>query len=111
MSPKLGNHADVELANSNVGCACAEIFVSLDEAAGTQDKLLASMINTQAVLVELPVDLPFTLPTLGAFERAFNLTTLGEFSEVQFRVKASSGRLTVRSIKTSAYINTMTLEK
>ena len=111
LSPKLGNHADIELASSNVGCNCAEIFVSLDEAAGIKDKLLASMVNTQADLVELPVDLPFDLPTLGAFQRAFNLTTLGEFSEAQFRVKAASGRLTVRSIKASAYINTMALEK
>lgn len=111
LSTKLGNHVEVDFKNSTVGCDCAEIYVRYDEGLTVDDRLLEGMISTDTVEVTLPVDVPFTLPTVGAFQKAYNLTTLGEFSEAQFRVKSSSGKLHVRAIKASAYMNTMALEK
>jgi len=111
LSPKLGNHIDIELKNSTAGCHCAELKVSLDEDAGSQDLLIAENISTTTTAVPLPVTLPFTLPAVGPFSKSYGLNTLGEFNEAQFTVKASSGRLHLRSMKTSAYVNTMALEK
>jgi hypothetical protein len=111
MSPKLGNHVEVELSNTNEGCECVEILVTADDGAVTTDKQLGNMIDTLSTPVELPVDVPFELPRVGNFSKSFNLTSMGEFDEIQFKIKSSTGKLLVRSIKTSAYMNTMALEK
>lgn len=111
LSPKLGGHVEIEIDNSVTGCHCLELFASLDGVSGTQDTLLEHNISSQSATVTLPVNVPFTLPNMGTDQRAFNLTTKGEFSEIQFRVKSSSGKLHLRSVKASAYINTLALEK
>ena len=111
LSPKLGNHLDIEFENSIAGCHCAEVYATLDEEAGATDVLIENNIPTQTSSVTLPVTLPFTLPSVGPFSRSFSLSTKGEFNEARFKIKASSGRLLVRSIKTSAFMNTMALER
>ena len=111
LSPKLVGHVEIEVNNDPTGCHCAEVYASLDGTSGSNDVLLENNISTKSTGVSLPVDLPFTLPDMGTNQRAFNLTTKGEFSEIQFKIKASSGKLHVRSIKASAYINTLALEK
>lgn len=111
LSPKLGNHVDIELRNSNVGCHCAELMVTTDEGNIQDDTAIATNIRTAATGVSLPVTLNFNLPTVGPFSKSYNLTNMGEFNEIKFKVKASSGKLHVRSIKASAFMNTMALEK
>jgi len=111
LSPKLGNHVGIELRDSTVGCNCVNISVTTDDGNLLQDHILASNIVNDTSGVVLPADLPFTLPTIGPFLRSFNLTNVGEFSEIKFKIRSESGKLHIRSIKTSAFINTMVLEK
>jgi len=111
LSPKLGNHLEIEFENSVAGCHCADVYATLDEEAGATDVLVSAGISTQTTIVNLPATIPFTLPSVGPFSKSFSLNTLGEFDEARFRIKASSGRFLIRSIKTSAFMNTMALEK
>ena len=111
LSPKLGRHVEVEFENSTAGCHCASILTRLDGSAGSDDKQLDTNVSTTYTDISLPLTLPFALPSIGTSRKAYNLTTSGEFSEAQFRVKSTSGKLHLRSIKASAYMNTMVLEK
>ncbi len=111
LSPKLGNHIDMELNSSVVGCHCVNLYADFDQGAAASDVLIAEDIVTASATVSLPVDLPFTLPTVGPFSKSYSLSTKGEFNEIQFTVESSSGYLHLRSFKTSAFVNTMALEK
>jgi len=111
MSPKLGNHVDVEFKNSTVGCDCVDILITTDEGNIRSEDVLVSNISTTSTGVALPVNLNFTLPTIGPFSKSYNLTTFGEFNEIKFKIRSETGKLHIRSLKTSAFINTMALEK
>ena len=111
LSTKLGNHVDIELETSTVGCHCVDLSLSTDEGNKLRDAMIADDISTDTTGVTLPVDLTFTLPNVGIFSKSYNLTTKGEFDEIKFKVKSESGKLHLRSIKASAYLNTIPLEK
>ena len=111
MSTKLGNHIEIELETSTVGCHCVDLLATTDEGNKLRDSMLASNISNDSTGVPLPVDLDFTLPEIGIFSKSYNLTNQGEFGEIKFKVKSESGKLHLRSIKASAYMNTMPLEK
>jgi hypothetical protein len=111
LSTKLGNHVDIELETSTVGCHCVDLSLTTDEGNKLRDAMIADNISTDTTGVTLPVDLTFTLPNVGIFSKSYNLTTKGEFDEIKFKVKSESGKLHLRSIKASAYLNTIPLEK
>jgi hypothetical protein len=108
-SPKLGNNVEFELSNSPAGCHCVEVRSIIDTE--TEKVIHPSNIDTRFTGVNLPIDLPFSLPSLSPVTRAYNLISQGNFNEMQIKVASSSGKLHLRSIKSSAFVNSMTLEK
>lgn len=53
-----------------------------------------------------------TIPsTTGLFRKSFNLQSKGRFSEIQFVVRAESGRLSLHSVKASAFADTIRPER
>jgi hypothetical protein len=46
-------------------------------------------------------------PDTGLFRKSINLQSFGRFSEVQFLVSAESGRLSLHSVKSSAFADTI----
>ena len=111
LSTKLGNHVDIELSTSTVGCHCVDLSITTDEGNKIRDEMIADHISTDVRAIPLPLTLPFSLPNVGMFSKSYNLTTKGEFDEIKFKVKSESGKLHLRSIKASAYMNTIPLEK
>jgi hypothetical protein len=108
-SPKLGNNVEFELETSDAGCHCIEVRSIVDTE--TEKVIHPSNIDTRLSGITLAVNLPFTLPSIEPLIRAYNMIPTGEFNELQFKVKSSSGKLHLRSIKASAFVNSIKLEK
>ena len=111
LSPKLGNHVDVELQGHIAGSASGTFLTTLDGAGGSAEIAMDEGMSNAGTTNALPIDMPFNLPTVRVINKSYNLTTKGEFNEIQFIAHWSSGYLHLRSIKASAYMNTMALEK
>jgi len=108
-SPKLGNNVEFELAPSDAGCHCVEVRSIVDTE--TETVVHPSNIDTRLAGVTLPVYLDFTLPSIEPVIRTYNMIPVGNFNELQYKVKSGSGKLHLRSIKSSAFMNTLTLEQ
>ena len=107
-SKKLGNHVELELRGSTPG-ADVELRAIADE---SDEKVVHhSTIITGITGVTLPANLTFVLPEDEIITRDYNMIPVNEFSELQFRVFANSGKVHLRNIKASAFMNSMTLEK
>ena len=69
-----------------------------------------NVINTSTAGLSLPFDLPATLPKTMPAINSYNLIQNGPCRDMQFKVITKSGKLAVRSILASAYVNTIKQE-
>lgn len=105
ISPKIGWNVELEF---NQSLATATLSAVLDQNSGSQ--VIAAAFPTYGSTNQLPVTLPFDLAVLTIWRRGFDLAALGEFREIQFVLTTSSGKLGLKQILASAYINTMRYE-
>lgn len=103
VSPKTGMSCELEFDGS---MATVDVQAILDDAGALE---LASFLTLSASLF-LPLVLPFTLPRAGIVRRSFDLQRYGQFRELQFQINASSGKLVLRTISASAFIDTIALQ-
>ena len=102
----LPNHTELELRP-----ALAErvnIRISLDE--GEESVVNQNPINTATGSVTLPFDLPVTFPATVPLRSSYNLINKGPCREMQFKVRTDAGKMHVRGIRASAYVNTLDQE-
>ena len=102
----LPNHAELELKP-----ALAErvnIRVSLDE--GEESVVNQNPINTETGSVTLPFTLPVTFPATVTIRNSYNLINNGPCREVQFKVRTDAGKMHLRAVRASAYVNTIDQE-
>ncbi len=105
ISPKTGWNIEVEF---NQSLAVANLYAILDQNSTNQPIALA--FDTFGTTNSLPVNLPFDLAVLTIARKAFDLASLGEFREIQFEISSTSGKLAIKQILSSAFINTMRYE-
>jgi hypothetical protein len=58
----------------------------------------------------LPLTLPFQLPQSGVVRKSFDLQRYDPFRELQFEVTAAGGKLSMRSIAASGWINALQIQ-
>lgn len=105
LSPKYGWSISSEWYQSQ---ASASIKAILDQGgANTID----ADFDTENVQNQLPVDLPFTLASIGNKRCAFDLAALGEFREIQFQFETTSGKLSLKSLTATAFPQAMKYEE
>jgi hypothetical protein len=95
------------------------------------DESVASLLSVQVILdqlpqvpliaapfttlsqprIILPVTIPFTLPTSPGLRRwSFDLQRYGTWRELQFRLSTSNGKLSLRSIRVTGFLDTLRLQ-
>ena len=105
-SELLPNHVEVELKPASANRV--NIRAIIDE---ESDSIVnESAIDTETGTVTLPFDLPVTFPLTVPIKNSYNLMTKGPCREIQFKVTANSGKVHLRSIRSSAFVNTIKQE-
>jgi hypothetical protein len=100
--PKIGWHAEFEF---NKSLANASAYAILDQEPTAQP--VALNFDTFGETNQLAVNLPFDLAVLTIHRTAFDLAQFGEFREIQFEIRTTAGKLALKQILSSAYIETM----
>jgi len=100
--PKIGWNVEFEF---NKSLATANAYAILDQ--DDTEQVVELNFNTFGTTNQLPVNLPFNLAVLTIARRAFDIAHLGEFREVQFEVRSSAGKLAMKQVLASAFVETM----
>ena len=103
LNPKLGSHVEVEFYESD---ADANLEARLDQAGYNS----VSGFQAAGAPNQLPLSLPFDLPTLGTVRGTVDLMQYGTWREIQFRLSSVRGKLSVRGILAAAFLDTLELE-
>lgn len=104
VNPKSGFYAEVEVVTTDVE---AELFAVLDG----RDRISLGELTYTLEQALLPATLPFSLPVEGWARNRFPLHHLPPFREFQFDIVCSSGKLVLRDITTSAFLDTIELRQ
>jgi hypothetical protein len=100
--PKTGWNVELEF---NQSLAAANLYGILDQNPTKQPIELG--FNTFGIQNQLPVSLPFDLATLTIERKGFDLAEQGEFREIQFEIYSAAGKLSLKQVLASAFVNTM----
>lgn len=105
LNPKSGFYAELEFVTSDVSF---DVYAILD---GAPRVLLESFSNIVPPVV-LPIDLPFDFPDEPGWARKrIPLHGLPSFRELQFEIVCQHGKLVLREITASAFIDTIELRR
>jgi hypothetical protein len=104
VNPKSGFYAEVEVVTTDVE---GEIYAILDG----KDRVLLGEIAYTLEQALLPTTLPFFLPVEGWARKRFPLHHLPPFRELQYEIVCTSGKLVLRDITTSAFVDTIELRQ
>ena len=66
--------------------------------------------NTSTSTVTFPFTLPLTFPATVPLRNSYNLINKGPCREMQFKVRTDAGKMHLRGIRASAYVNTLDQE-
>jgi len=102
----LPNHVELELKPALADRV--NIRVALDE--GEEKVINQTPVNTTTGTVTLPFVLPVTFPRTAPIINSYNLINNGPCREMQFKVRTDGGKMHLRSIRASAYVNTLKQE-
>ena len=103
----LPNHVELELKPALADRV--DIRVALDDG---EEKVVnqTPVVGTTAGTVTLPFWLPVTFPRTVPTLNSYNLINNGPCREMQFKVRTDGGKMHLRSIRASAYVNTIKQE-
>ena len=106
----LPNHTELEMKPAT--SSQVDIRAILDDDADSV--VNQTPINTFGGSVKLGADpdsrLPFTLGRTVPIKNSYNLITKGPCRELQFKVQTSAGKMHLRGVRSSAYVNTLQQE-
>lgn len=105
LSPKKGLNVELEFSQSSAAATVQAVFDQADASP------IAADFTTQNDPVLLPQTLPFDLPANGTYRRAFDLLQFDPFRELQMQVTSDSGKLSLRGIVASGFLDTIQLEE
>lgn len=100
---KTGFQSELEFDDSQ---ADATASLVLDD---TSPQTWQSFSTVQTSL-SLPLTLPFTLPKAGIVRKSFDLMAAGRWRELQIDLNAASGKLELRTITVSAFIESLVIQ-
>jgi hypothetical protein len=100
---KKGSHFELEFFRSN---SLANVYVAIDQGGDS----LAWSGSTSGQSLNLPFFLPANLIPLTPERKALDLLKYDPFREVQFKIQTISGKLALRSLIASAFVDTLQLE-
>lgn len=103
-SPKQGQEGEVEFFES---LANATLSVILDQGTVQAVRTVATVTGQ----ITLPQVLPFTLPAYTVVRRSVDLMQFAPWRELQVQIQSTAGKLAVRDVKLTAFINTMEFEQ
>jgi hypothetical protein len=101
IAPKSGFALELEFFES---AAIVDLHVSLDE---EEPVPLALEVATQNAALTLDFTLPALLPSDGVLRRRYSLQHLPAFRSLQVHLSAPTGKVGLRAIIASAFVNTM----
>jgi hypothetical protein len=104
VSPKSLLNIELEFTDST-----ATLDLSLS-AEGTPFETVAAGLASSVALLLLPFDLPASLSDGGHYRRAYNLLKYRQVSEAQPKVTAAAGRVSLRALVMSAFIEPMRID-
>jgi len=102
----LPNHVELELKPALADRV--NIRASMDE--GEEVVINQTPISSTTSTVTLPFVLPIAFPKTAPIINSYNLINNGPCREIQFKIRTDGGKLHLRSIRASAYVNTLTQE-
>ena len=103
LNPKSGFYAELEYILSDVEFS---VWAILDG----KDRVLLQEFSNEVSQAYLPADLPFMLPELAGWARKrVPLHHLAPFRELQFEIECPVGKLLLREITASAFVDTLEL--
>lgn len=105
LSPKQASHLEVEFYRSR---AQVDVWASPD-LQGWQ-KLNEDSIETLVTGFQLPLTLPVSFPSQAPVRYRKNLLSHGSFHELSLKVSADEGKVGLRSVKATAYLDTLRME-
>ena len=105
-SELLPNHVEVELKPATANKV--NVRAIIDEE--SDSVVNQNSIDTETGAVSLPFDLPVTFPKTVPIKNSYNLMAKGPCREIQFKVTTNSGKVHLRSIRSSAFVNTINQE-
>ena len=73
--------------------ASATLYAILDDSG---DNLVISGFDTQRTTNSLPVNFPFDLAVISDSRKAFDISNLGSYRKVQFKLTSASSKLKVK---------------
>lgn len=103
VSPKTGFQCELEFDSSQADVAVQAV---LDDASPFD----VAGFSTLSAALFLPLTLPFVLPRAGIVRRSFDLQRFGQFRELQFQLSSAGGKLSLRTIAASAFVDTMEIQ-
>ena len=104
VSPKTGFYTEFEFNGSR---SDVTLQVTLDDSG----PVVLDAFSTASAHLDLPLSLPFVLPKAGIVRRAMDLQRYGQFRELQFLLGSVSGKLALRSIMASAFVDTIEVQR
>ena len=105
-SELLPNHVELELKPATA--TAVNIRAILDEE--SDSVVNQQVVNTETSTLTLPFDLPATFPKTVPIRNSYNLLSNGPCREMQFKGVTNSGKMWVRGIKASAFVNSIEQE-
>lgn len=100
---KTGFQSELEFNNSN---ATVTANLILDDSASQTWQTFSTLQNS----LTLPLTLPFTLPKAGIVRKSFDLMAYNRWRELQIDLNTTSGKLALRKLSISAFIESMTIQ-
>jgi hypothetical protein len=105
--PKTGMNVEFEFQDS---VADVNIQAILDMVASS-DIVAPTFSTTSAAVIRLPIVIPFDLPVAQSLLRAsFDLERYGQWRELQFQIDSAEKKLQMRSIRITAFIDSLVLQ-
>lgn len=101
---KKGLAAELEFNKSR---ATVEAKVIRDDAAA---ETWEPSFSTQQESLSLPITLPATLPRSGVKRKPFDIFRFDPFRELQFQITSTGGKLQLRSISASAFVDPVVIQ-
>lgn len=106
-SPKTGLQCELEFSDSVADVDVAVFIDAMQQAQPLSPTFSSASVQPLILPFILPAVLPAQLPLL---RKSFDLQRYGQYREMQMMVSASAGKLSMRSIRTTSFMDSIVLQ-